>query len=371
MKIHEKHHPRYSEVKCIVSNVQRLVKFCIVVLIFVLSIAPRKFSASVGDDHQGLTILRGKFPSNAVTEQQNDFLSEFHICQPGEWDSYVCQGVEYEAFGDKLESLVRSKSYNMMKPSQWGKRPSPFPANATILAIGNSHTRQVMQALLCQYSGQSKITDMESGSNNVMRRGSHYVVEYDNNAKLTIITNHALFYSKHWLRYLEDLIQQPVATLDGLVLGKINGFAEAYNTSFMEVMKEKTAQYEDADLTTNPPPSLLDIAELYHGPIVAHSMFADWGGDYLHWEMMEAYATIQQRQSNKAANIQIIQGRQYIGDLGECSSDSWQGVGVCGEDGTAHRCIGHRGGHPDLIAWDVIESMYALLSTNTVHGAGQ
>eukprot|EP00934_Nitzschia_sp_Nitz4_P000316 Nitzschia sp. Nitz4//scaffold225_size51843//18127//19296//NITZ4_006894-RA/size51843-processed-gene-0.58-mRNA-1//1//CDS//3329542672//316//frame0 len=286
----------------------------------------------------------------------SSFVNDFHICQAGQWDSYVCQGPGYDQFADKLESLVHSQLSSHSKPSEWGKRSSPFPPNSTIVAVGNSHTRQVFQALLCQYASQSQIKDMESGATNMMRRGSHYHVQYENHAQLHIVTNHALFYSRDWLRYLQDLIGTPLSKVDALVVGKLNGFAEAYNTSFMEVMKEKTAQYPDADLQANPPPTIKEFSDVFDGPIVAHSMFADWGGNYLHAELLEALGQIQSTSPDRR-NLRLVNGRQYIDMLGECATNQWMEVGECQDDMSAHRCIGARGGHPDLIAWDVIEAL--------------
>lgn len=65
----------------------------------------------------------------------------------------------------------------------------------------------------------------------------------------------------------------------------------------------------------------------------------------------------------KRDNVRLINGRQYIGVLGECSSDKWQGgAGTCENDPNAHRCVGARGGHPDLVAWDVVENLHDLLN---------
>ena len=303
-----------------------------------------------------------------------DPLQDFQICRPSDWDSYVCKGPEYEQFADKLIGMLLFLEHRRRFPGAsaavtwpleapkshlWGKRQgSPFPAKSTILALGNSHTRQILQALPCQYSIK-QIVDMEaSKSDNVMRRGSYYFVEFENQAKLHLVTNHALFYSHQWPRYLQELVNHTtLEDFDALIVGKMNTFDEAYNTSFMEIMMEKTAKYEQADFTTNPPPSLLDLAEIYKGPIVAHSMFCDWGGEYLYWDMYEQVEKLKEQDYP----VRLVNGRQYIPWLGECATNNWQSIGVCGDDETAHRCIGARGGHPDLVAWDVVEAVHELV----------
>ena len=104
-------------------------------------------------------------PSNirgtSTRPSSNDqLLKEYQICRPSNWESYVCKGPTYDDFADKLEALLLDQEQARRqlsspprialerKPPLWGKRQdSPFPANTTILALGNSHTRQVLQAL--------------------------------------------------------------------------------------------------------------------------------------------------------------------------------------------------------------------------------
>ncbi len=315
--------------------------------------------------------------TTSIAPSKND--SSFQICHARKGYPYFCQGPRYDEFADKLEALLqglvvpvdannsnnsrtsRSTTGLTLKAPTWGKRHhSPFPTNKTILAVGNSHTRQILYGLKCQYEtleflepelhkmAQPKRVDRK-------RRGAYYLIEFLNHAKLHLVTNHAMFYSKRWPQYMEEMVQLKLDQFDALIVGKMNTFQEAYNTSFMEIMMEKTAQMKDADFVTISPPSLVDFAGHFKGPIVAHSMMADWGKDQLNRNMIEM---VQKLDRN---NIRFVNGRLYVPSLGECSSDAANSVRDCEDRISAHRCQGQRGGHPDLVGWDIIEALNELL----------
>lgn len=308
--------------------------------------------------------------------------SDFAICRAdGKRDSYVCEGPDYDRFASKLEHFVRmvhrrpnkigiyfpnmtlrQRSRLQRVPKTWGRRvDNPFPANTTILAVGSSHTRQIFQAMECQYE-TLRYEDVEGGkTNNTLRRGSYYRIEFTNHAKLHLVTNNALFYSKHWVKYLEDLIEHKVEDLDAIVFGNFNRFIDAMNTTFMELMMEKTAHLEDADFRTIDPPELSDFAQIYSGPIVAHSLMSDWGWGNGQLLLMGHLWQLQETQPERARTIRLVDGRKFIEILGEeCSSDDWKKVGICSNDVTKHRCIGSRGGHPDLLVWEILENLHSL-----------
>ncbi len=304
---------------------------------------------------------------------------DFHICHARKGYPYVCDGPKYDAFADKLEALLKGlvvpadmSSGNSthtsgspmgltLKPSTWGRRHhSPFPTNTTILAVGNSHTRQILYALHCQYKTlrflEPERSKMKKGNRvDKTRRSTYYLFEFLNHAKLHLVTNHAIFYSKHWLQYLEELVQLDLNKFDALVIGKMNTFQESSNTSFMKIMMKKTAQMKDADFVAISPPSLVHFAGLFHGPIVAHSMMSDWGKDQVNRQMIQMVHKLNR------SNIEFVNGRHYVPLLGECGADVAHIVGHCENIPGAHRCHGLRGGHPDLVGWDIIEALNELL----------
>lgn len=303
--------------------------------------------------------------------------SAFHLCRvpPAVTVGYICRGSEYEAFADKLEALLDVQEVSTGSPSLWGKRDSPFPANTTILVVGNSLTRQVFQGLPCQYQDQGLLSwiDRESNSTNWMRRGTFFEGTFLNGAKLYLVTNHALFYSPKWPDYLQEMIgiehwndrTGSSRSLDGIVVGHINHFMNAYNTSFVDLMKEQTKNWDGANFETVSPPTLIDFASLYNGPILGVSMMADWSSyDQDYYEMAEQVGKIRQALDSSTASrrIELIHGRKYVAQLGECGSNNWKDVGNCVEAPDMHRCIGSRGGHPDLVLWDSLEALNGLLS---------
>jgi len=56
-----------------------------------------------------------------------------------------------------------------------------------------------------------------------------------------------------------------------------------------------------------------------------------------------------------------LAGGKYIAEIGNCLSFNKKNVGPAYSDGFGHRCMG-RGGHPDLLAWDVAAILGKLLS---------
>eukprot|EP00978_Attheya_sp_CCMP212_P032325 scaffold125706_cov56-Attheya_sp.AAC.1 len=61
---------------------------------------------------------------------------------------YQCDGEDYYEFHNSLQSLWCE---SLTERPFWGRRESPAPRNTNILVWGNSHTRQVVEAMMCQY----------------------------------------------------------------------------------------------------------------------------------------------------------------------------------------------------------------------------
>lgn len=113
----------------------------------------------------------------------------------------------------------------------------------------------------------------------------------------------------------------------------------------------------------------MDVAKVFDGPIVGVSMFGVQG-------IGQAKTDDKTKKSfskNHRTNVDVIRGRKYIDEIGlECGTDQFlpneDGGSDCKEmskkknknDNTRpanemHRCVGSLGGHPDLIAWEVVE----------------
>ena len=294
-------------------------------------------------------------------------ISDFHICHvPSDQEfGYVCEGPKYEAFADKLEAFVTATDDG---DSLWGKRPFPFPNNTTLLVVGNSLMRQVFMNIACQYRDELETwIDHEYHQSNVMRRGTFLEVGFANGATMYLVTNHAMFYSPKWPKFLKELIggEEVWQNLDFMVVGHLNGFAQAYNTAFMEIMREKTKQWEGANFETVEPPRLNDFARVFKDrPLIAVSLMADSSSvDSDYQELLQLKRRTEKRERRTAVNrtISIVHGRKYIKALGECGSDVWWNKTDCTQQPQMHRCIGARGGYPDVVAFDTIETIYQVV----------
>jgi len=253
-------------------------------------------------------------------------------------------------------------------PDPLGRRPFPLKANTTILTIGNSHTRQLMKTLVCQYSDEIQAVDMSMGFNS--KRSDSFEVTFGNNSTLIVLTDNPLVYSTKWVDLLESGIQRKLSELDGIVVGKFNSFEESKEgTTFIKTIESLTRNMPSVDFSKIPPPSLQAFADAYKGPLIYVSMFAAYGK----YAFRNATVTMQREKKRGRKNIALVDGRKYIEMMGiECGTDSYSKMKKCHEKGTKsnrpaeqmNRCIGNYGGHPDLIAWEIVEKLHALLSSS-------
>jgi hypothetical protein len=174
------------------------------------------------------------------------------------------------------------------------------------------------------------------------------------------LTNNPVVYSPHWVTLVENIVGRPLGSFDAIVLGKFNSFNESKGTSFTETVTQALRSLPGAlDFSKSRAPTLPDIMTIYDGPMVYVSMFAAYGQS----QFRDNDATMKNTRGTRD-NISVINGRKYIDILKmECGSDGFNMVGSCKEDEEgkdAHRCLGVKGGHPDLIAWEVAEILNKL-----------
>jgi hypothetical protein len=280
---------------------------------------------------------------------------------------YYCEGPAYDNFTERL--LRYALKLKAEAPFKWGQRAFPLPANMSVLIFGNSHTRQMSNALICQYRLQIYWEERLNSSFDptIPRDDYPRILHFKNNSTITVITNTALVYSStKWLSNLESWLQRPFSSFDAIVMGHINGVESKLKFGH-SIIRFSLARPELFDSPEFPVPTVTKLAEVYSGPVVAVPMFAMHGQDV----KTHAEQAIDYRASrNRTANIEIVDVRRHIQNLGECASDATLTVGTCLDAGDndggrkpqeMHRCIGKKGGHPDLVAWDVIEHMYKLL----------
>ena len=279
---------------------------------------------------------------------------------------YQCTGEPYDDFMNKVFQLILER-YQKDQKEQWGRRPAILPLsvhNKSILIMGNSHTRQMAASLLCQY--RDLIQDQKELV--VMTDPRHVAVSFQfiHNVTITVIANHPFVYSQQWVHNLErDILNHPLSDLDAIVLGKFNGYQQSQNSTFLASTLEYQEQFphQKIDFAHIPPPRIQEVASAYNGPLVWVGMFAL----YNEQRHQEALRMIRNLRKDGRTNLHSVDGRKYIKRLGdECSSNIGNMVSTCQTDRKAwsysngHRCVGDKGGEPDLIAWDVVETLHEI-----------
>ncbi|GKY90533.1 hypothetical protein MPSEU_000027000 [Mayamaea pseudoterrestris] len=299
----------------------------------------------------------------AVAEETNNNL---HFCQSSfsntskEVKGYKCAGPAYDNFTNRLWEYAHAKN-----DSTWGRRQYPLPPNVSVFVLGNSHTRQTYSAMRCQYYSQLASSkdhlDLFGGSKNAPSTW-----RYKNNATMVVLSNSPFVYHKEqWAQTIERMLGRSLSSFDAVVMGRINTIETQSNfgRSLANFSKDHPELF-DSSFTT---PTVERLSQVYTGPIVAVPMFAAYGQDVK--ENARRTAENLKRTENRT-NIRIVDARKHIMALGEeCGSDESTGVGEClnvavkggRNPADMHRCTGRKGGHPDLVAWDVIEKLHRKL----------
>ena len=208
---------------------------------------------------------------------------------------------------------------------------------------------------MCQY--QSNIRSLTSRENEISGYG--YTVEFQNDAVVEALINSYAAYGAKWVDLLEDKLNRSLQSFDAIILGKFNMLNDSRNTTFYAQMQQFSNEIDGVDFLHTKPPRLDQVASVYKGPIIAVSMFSNRSMFLADAKRMAN--AVERLQTKGRDNVHFISGRKYISDLGECGSNKRLGTDDCHEVGEFHRCNGILGGHPDLMAWDVIEYLYRLL----------
>ncbi|CAB9505210.1 expressed unknown protein [Seminavis robusta] len=307
--------------------------------------------------------------------------------------SFQCTGDLYDQFATLMEQVIQKRAVN---GSQWGKRKTILPASRAslsryVLIMGNSHTRQLASTLLCQYKDHilnttTLYTVPGFAANGILQ------FQMKHNLTIYVTTNCPFVYSPNWDQILNSILPQPLSQMDVIITGEFNSFSDSRGTNHYKMMMAYQKEHPNStiDFETIPPPTVKDLADKYSGPIIHVSMFAKGSAGKSNRMMKQV-----QNETNRT-NVRYVKGRKYIyamqelmqaqqqktqnsflqrllfrssppPPIFECSSDQRTQVGTCNTNvnsprfSNGHRCIGSRGGHPDLIAWDVIHTLYKLL----------
>eukprot|EP00978_Attheya_sp_CCMP212_P032326 scaffold125706_cov56-Attheya_sp.AAC.2 len=281
---------------------------------------------------------------------------------------YQCGGEDYYEFHNSLQSLW---SESLTERPFWGRRESPAPRNTNILVWGNSHTRQVVEAMLCQYEDKivdSYLEEEDEGEGNYLGW-----VQLEHNVTIMWVINtwHS-FTGDRWRHLLETYVLQSMTKVpasngdhitnltdfDVLLLGKFNRTSSDVSTkkkgrAFYRSMyknKKEHPKLIDFDTTT---PGLSQISSALNGAAVGLTPFAPDDRTQNHMQTEAA-------QSNRA-NGMVLEGRHYMDVLGECVGMIKEGVGSCVNQTVGHRYAGAYGGHADVMVWDIVKTLHQIV----------
>jgi hypothetical protein len=119
---------------------------------------------------------------------------------------YQHAGKEHDGFGAKLLYFASDPTVNG-KNVTWGGRPNLIPSDKTVFILGNSQTRQITHAMICQCVDQVKERSYDKAS-------SRETLHFQNNSTLHVLFNSPLVCSRKWDIFMEQAIGQSLRSLD-------------------------------------------------------------------------------------------------------------------------------------------------------------
>jgi hypothetical protein len=275
--------------------------------------------------------------------------------------TFQCGGDEYYQFGRRILDLHQKLTTQRSTTKSWvshllGRRDSPLPGkDKSILFIGNSHTRQQVETLLCQYSDV-----LESGYFDSEETAMEGKVYLKHNHTIQWVTNNFAFYGHDWQDRLEMLIDKPLADHDAIVVGRFNQLDESWNTTFYQQMLVFGAIDKSIDFEHIKPPNLEQLAAVYSGFLIGVGPYAAYGIRESLQMARKAYKLARE----EGRTIAYIDGRKFISEVGEGAAGSRLGLNFCenSEKGqNLHRCTGPYGGIVDVTIWELVEMFHRNL----------
>lgn len=284
------------------------------------------------------------------------FSSQRTLTQPGSSETleiiYQCYGHDYDKFTTKLREFSKARIADGLEPKTWG-HPDFYhlKPNSSILFFGNSHTRQMAFSFLSQrYRDIVSFESINLPWEKRINKERKFVLRH--NITVYVVTNSAIPHSPVWYELLEQSMGRKLESLDAIVLGLFNSCTLDANTTYAAEMMANSG----ISCLTQEGPQVADVAAHYSGPLAFVSMFST------HRSNLEedAREMVQDLQKDGRTNVDFIYARQYVEEMDmECAYANDHKSKDCQEGDKArhilHRCVGRRGGHPDLIAWNVRE----------------
>lgn len=276
---------------------------------------------------------------------------------------HFCRGPHYEAFVQRLYTHVTDDQAPLEGPS-WGRRrrrTTALPAghNNRVLAVGNSHLRQTVYAWL---------TQLGSAVRRVTRLYHHYAVRVDLEDTNTTTTTYTTVYvltnthvpyagaDDEWATAILNLTQRSsLDDFDVIVVGNDNPCQPYYLERFARDFPNVSCDYHT-------PPTPADwIQRAHRSRLVFVTSFM---GRHLYRRDVDWLRTVvrlRNHSSSSSHRVGFLYGRHHVEALSHEGSesdddDSDVACPTCNVNG--HRCVGAWGGHPDLVAWDLIEWLW-------------
>jgi len=267
---------------------------------------------------------------------------------------YQCAGLEYYKFGQRLVQL--NDKLSNATTMTWGRRPHPLPAHKSMFVLGNSQTRQLLEAFVCQFREQIDDGMLRDHQNTGF-------VRFQNNATIHWLINNWVQYARdNWTDYaFQEMLEprRPIHSFDVFVLGHQNKYEPGSNY-FLDMLEKRQLHPNVMDVDRIPI-NLTTVAQHYISNktlLIGASMFVTNGEDLYRQFQKEQKALHRDR-------LELLNGRAHSAFLKECGAQTKMDLNYCttGEPGShnIHRCAGPYGGQPDASAWDLSELIYKHL----------
>jgi len=305
--------------------------------------------------------------------------------------TFKCQGDAYKLLGEQIMNFHDNTTHNMPSSLQnnssssltmesisesWGYHDTMLPGrNKSILLIGNSHTRQQLEALLCQYSDSIIDGRLYDKKSERTRADSGWVLLKNQHRIFWLFNKHIFYDTLKWKSNIEEYFNEKEERgedtfflfddLTVIIVGTFNLVNhQTLGTSFYD---EMIRQFELHNMTNSTakegrlPPSISMIAKEYNGTIIKATGF-----DFIQERKGDNEAQLQEMKEFKNRNFYYLDGRKYIKLLqNEGASDGSKfGVGSNCPEGSCnnnHRCSGEYGGIADIVVWYLVDLFHTAL----------
>ena len=264
--------------------------------------------------------------------------------------SSQCHGESYEAFADTLHEYASQVARNeTLRSSAWGQLVSTtLPSHSNLLVVGNVYTRQVLHSLL----GQQPTVPNEV--EHLEQRYAH-LYTFSNHARVWDVTGTYIWYSPKWQNFLEQQIRFSLQNVDGLILGAIEPHCRSPTHKLRYSLNESTA----LDCEKYAAPTIDEWLRVLpaHVPIVYVSSFTpSYAPDTQAQRAIQSHNNQHETGSHVTKRTVYINARKHMEALG---LEGIVDAGIVVNDRTrGMRCVGARGGWPDVTAWDVMQHLY-------------